>query len=49
MESASGSLKEQVKHMLVRSDGGLDSWSLLGAEMDCMCSQGPFKSYSYMF
>lgn len=33
--------------MPVRSDGGLDSRSSLGAEMDYMSSQGPFESYSY--
>lgn len=34
--------------MPVRSDGGLDSRSSLGAEMGYVSSQGPFKSYSYM-
>lgn len=46
--SACGGLQKQVKHMPVRSDGGLDSRSSLGAEMGYVSSQGPFKSYSYM-
>lgn len=49
MESTSGGLNEQVKHKPVRSDGGPDNWSLLGAGMDYVSSQGPFKFYSYMF